>query len=52
MTGFWTSEDGATMVEYGMLVLMMAIAGLIVSRLGFLTSEFYDMFSGMVAAVL
>jgi Flp pilus assembly pilin Flp len=49
---FWIDEEGATMVEYGMLVLTMTIAGLIVSRLGFLTKEFYDTVSATLASVL
>jgi len=49
---FWIDEEGATMVEYGMLVLTMAIAGLIVSRIGFLTQEFYDAVSATLASVL
>jgi Flp pilus assembly pilin Flp len=49
---FWTEEDGATMVEYGMLVLMMTIAGLIVSRLGEMTNVFYNTVSATIASVL
>lgn len=52
MTRFWTDEEGATMVEYGMLVLTMTIAGLIVSRLGFLANEFYNVVSDTIASVL
>jgi hypothetical protein len=40
------------MVEYGMLVLMMTIAGLIVSRLGEMTNVFYNTVSATIASVL
>jgi len=52
MMRFWTDEEGATMVEYGMLVLTMTIAGLIVSRLGFLVDDFYNAVSSTLASVL
>ena len=51
MARFWTNEDGATMVEYGMLVVLLAIAGLIVSRLGFVINDFYNRVSGIIASI-
>lgn len=52
MIRFWISEDGATLVEYGMLVLTMTIAGLIASRLGFMVNDFYNMVSATLVSVL
>jgi Flp pilus assembly pilin Flp len=52
MSIFWIDEDGATMVEYGILVLTITIAGLIVSRLSEVTNTFYNTVSATIASVL